>query len=42
MLGASENHQRITGGFAPMSYTREDIRRGLSFHETEEGALASS
>ncbi|MGW9437248.1 hypothetical protein [Streptomyces sp. NPDC055607] len=38
--GTSENYQLIIGSFEPMPYTREDIRRGLSFYETEQGTLA--
>ncbi|GHG05175.1 hypothetical protein [Streptomyces zaomyceticus] len=38
--GASEHYKLIIGEFPPMTYTREDIRRGLSFYETEQGTLA--
>ncbi|MFF8279989.1 hypothetical protein ACF05T_28470 [Streptomyces lateritius] len=38
--GASENYKLIIGDFPPMRYTREDIRRGLAFYETEQGTLA--
>ena len=38
--GASENYEMSIEGFPPMPYTREDIRRGLSFYETEQGTLA--
>ncbi|WP_435192214.1 hypothetical protein [Streptomyces sp. bgisy126] len=37
--GASENYQLIIGNFAPLNYTREGIRRGLSYDETAQGAL---
>ncbi|MER7762649.1 hypothetical protein [Streptomyces sp. NPDC097619] len=39
--GAPENYKLIISDFAPMQYTREDIRRGLSFYETEQGTLAA-
>ncbi|MFE1271981.1 hypothetical protein [Streptomyces sp. NPDC058757] len=38
--GAAENYEMSVEGFPPMRYTREDIRRGLSFYETEQGTLA--
>ncbi|MFF9504889.1 hypothetical protein [Streptomyces sp. NPDC014656] len=37
---AAENYEMRVEGFAPMKYTREAIRRGLSFYETEQGTLA--
>ncbi|MGA4980438.1 hypothetical protein [Streptomyces cinereoruber] len=37
--GTSENYQLIIGDFAPLNYTREGIRRGLSYYETAEGVL---
>ncbi|MFJ3819438.1 hypothetical protein [Streptomyces sp. NPDC090056] len=37
--GTSENYQLIIGNFAPLNYTREGIRRGLSYDETAQGAL---
>ncbi|MFD5110085.1 hypothetical protein [Streptomyces cinereoruber] len=37
--GVSENYQLVIGDFAPLNYTREGIRRGLSYMETEDGAL---
>ncbi|CAM5410710.1 hypothetical protein STANM309S_01224 [Streptomyces tanashiensis] len=38
--GAAENYEFSVEGFPPMQYSREDIRRGLSFYETEQGTLA--
>lgn len=38
--GASESYKLTIGTFAPLRYSREDIRRGLSFYETEQGTLA--
>ncbi|MGW4704692.1 hypothetical protein [Streptomyces sp. NPDC004285] len=38
--GASERYTLIIGDYSPMQYTREEIRRGLSFYETEQGTLA--
>ncbi|MGW1226265.1 hypothetical protein [Streptomyces sp. NPDC002530] len=38
--GAAENYRLIIGHFEPMPYTREDIRRGLHFYQTDDGALA--
>ncbi|MFJ9434894.1 hypothetical protein ACIRQY_35375 [Streptomyces sp. NPDC101490] len=38
--GDAENYKLTIGDFQAMSYTREDIRRGLSFYETEQGTLA--
>ncbi|MEU1369125.1 hypothetical protein ABZ454_23745 [Streptomyces sp. NPDC005803] len=38
--GGPENYQLIIGAFEPMPYSREDIRRGLAFYETEQGGLA--
>lgn len=38
--GASENYVMTVEGFPPMSYTREDIRRGLSLWETDRGTLS--
>lgn len=38
--GVPDEYQLIIGNFEPMPYSREDIRRGLSFYETEQGALA--
>ncbi|MFE0773367.1 hypothetical protein [Streptomyces sp. NPDC058861] len=37
--GTAENYEMSIEGFTPMRYTREDIRRGLSFEETEQGTL---
>lgn len=38
--GASENYVMTVEGFPPMSYTREDIRRGISLWETDQGTLS--
>ncbi|MEU1617780.1 hypothetical protein ABZ479_10795 [Streptomyces sp. NPDC005722] len=38
--GASENYVMTVEGFPPMPYTREDIRRGLSLWETDQGTLS--
>ncbi|CAM5532414.1 hypothetical protein STANM309S_06783 [Streptomyces tanashiensis] len=35
-----EDYEFSVEGFPPMQYSREDIRRGLSFYETEQGTLA--
>ncbi|MEV7278717.1 hypothetical protein [Streptomyces sp. NPDC093111] len=38
--GASEKYVLTVAGFPPLPYGREDIRRGLSFWETDEGTLS--
>ncbi|MFF4172580.1 hypothetical protein [Streptomyces sp. NPDC001744] len=36
---APDNYRLIIGEFPPIPYTRENIRRGVSFIETEQGTL---
>ncbi|MFB7288582.1 hypothetical protein [Actinacidiphila glaucinigra] len=38
--GASESYVMTVEGFPPTPYTREDIRRGISVWETDQGTLS--